>query len=39
MATYYGGLAWEMPWTEEPSRLQSQGSPRVKHDLMIKQQQ
>ena len=25
-------LAWKIPWTEEPSRLQSMGSHRVRHD-------
>ena len=25
-------LAWEIPWTEEPSGLQSMGSQRVGHD-------
>ena len=25
-------LAWEILWTEEPSRLQSMGSQRVRHD-------
>ena len=25
-------LAWEIPWTEEPSRLQSMGSQRVGYD-------
>ena len=25
-------LAWRIPWTEEPSRLQSIGSQRVGHD-------
>ena len=25
-------LAWEIPWTEEPGRLQSMGSQRVGHD-------
>ena len=25
-------LAWETPWTEEPSGLQSMGSQRVRHD-------
>ena len=25
-------LAWRIPWTEEPSRLQSMGSYRVGHD-------
>ena len=23
MATHYSTLAWEIPWTEEPGRLQS----------------
>ena len=26
MATHSGILAWEIPWTEEPSGLQSMGS-------------
>ena len=25
MATYYGGLAWEMPWTEEPGGYSPRG--------------
>ena len=25
-------LAWKIPWTEEPTRLQSMGSRRVGHD-------
>ena len=25
-------LAWKIPWTEEPNRLQSMGSQRVRHD-------
>ena len=25
-------LAWELPWTEEPGRLQSMGWQRVRHD-------
>ena len=29
MATHSTILAWRIPWTEEPSRLQSMGSPRV----------
>jgi len=32
MATYSSILAWRIPWTEEPCRLQSTGLPRVKHD-------
>ena len=31
MATYSSILAWEIPWTEEPGRLQSMGSKRVGH--------
>ena len=27
-----GTLAWRIPWTEEPGRLQSMGSRRVRHD-------
>ena len=33
MATHSSILAWEIPWTEEPGRLQSVGVPRVGHDL------
>ena len=29
MATHSSTLAWEIPWTEEPGRLQSMGSRRV----------
>ena len=29
MATHSSILAWEIPWTEEPGRLQSVGSRRV----------
>ena len=29
MATHSRILAWRMPWTEEPGRLQSMGSQRV----------
>ena len=32
MATYSSVLAWRIPWTEEPSGLQSMGSQRVRHD-------
>ena len=39
MATHFSVLAWEIPWTEEPGRLQSMGSQRVRHDLVTKQQQ
>ena len=47
--TIYGGwekemainssvLGWKIPWMGEPGGLWSMGSPRVKHDLEIKQQ-
>ena len=32
MATHSRTLAWKIPWTEEPCRLQSMGSQRVGHD-------
>ena len=32
MATHSSVLAWRIPWTEEPVRLQSMGSVRVGHD-------
>ena len=32
MATHCSILAWKIPWTEEPSRLQSMGSQRVSHN-------
>ena len=39
MATHSSILAWEIPWTEEPGRLQSMGSQRVGYDLVTKQQE
>ena len=39
MATHSSTLAWRIPWTEEPGRLQSTGSQRVRRDLVTKQQQ
>ena len=33
MATHSSTLAWKIPWTEEPGRLQSMGSRRVGHDF------
>ena len=39
MATHSSILAWEIPWTEEPGRLQSMRSQRVRHNLVTKQQQ
>ena len=32
MAIHSSTLAWKIPWTEEPGRLQSMGSQRVRHD-------
>ena len=32
MATHSSTIAWKIPWTEEPGRLQSMGSQRVGHD-------
>ena len=36
MATHSSILAWRIPWTEEPDRLQFMGSPRVGQDLVTK---
>ena len=33
MAPHSSTLAWKIPWMEEPGRLQSMGSLRVRHDL------
>ena len=32
MATHSSILAWKIPWKEEPGRLQSMGSQRVRHN-------
>ena len=32
MAIHSSILAWKIPWTEKPGRLQSMGSQRVRHD-------
>ena len=32
MATHSSILAWKIPWTEEPGRLHSMGSQRVRQD-------
>ena len=37
MATHTSILAWEIPWTVEPGRLQSMGWRRVGYDLATKQ--
>ena len=32
MAIHSSTIAWKIPWTEEPGRLQSMGSQRVGHE-------
>ena len=32
MATHSSTLAWKIPWTEEPGKVQSMGLQRVGHD-------
>ena len=32
MAIHSSTIAWKIPWTEEPDRLQSMGLQRVGHD-------
>ena len=32
MVTHSSIIAWKIPWTEEPGRLQFMGSQRVRHD-------
>ena len=32
MAIHSSTIAWKIPWTEEPGRLQSKGWQRVRHD-------
>ena len=39
MATHSSILAWEIPWTEEPGRIQSMGLQKGRQDLLTKQQQ
>ena len=34
MATHSSILAWEVPWPEEPGRLQTRGLQRVGHDIV-----
>ena len=35
MVSHYSSLAWRIPWTEEPGRLQSMGSQRIRHGWVI----
>ena len=32
MVTHSSTLAWRIPWTEKPNRLQSMGSQRLRHN-------
>ena len=32
LATHSSNLAWRIPWTQEPGRLQSMGSQKVSYD-------
>ena len=32
MATHFSIFTWKIPWTEEPSGLQSKGSQRIRHN-------
>ena len=32
MAIHSSTVAWKIPWTEQPARLQTMGSQRVGHD-------
>ena len=32
MSTHSSALAWKIPWMEDPGRLQSMGSQRVRHN-------
>ena len=36
-ATHSSIIAWKIPWTEKPGRLQSMGSQRVRLDLATEQ--
>ena len=38
MTAHSSILAWRIPWTEEPGRLQSMGSQSVRHGLASEQQ-
>jgi len=39
MAPHSSTLAWRIPWTEEPGRLQSMGLQRVGHDCVTSLQE
>ena len=33
LETHSSILAWEIPWTEEPGKVQSMGSQKIRHEL------
>ena len=35
MVPHSSTLAWKIPWMEEPGRLKSMGSRRVRHDYLL----
>ena len=37
MTTHFSIIAWKIPWTEEPSALQSMGLQRIGHDCSPRQ--
>ena len=37
MTTHSSVLAWKIPWTEEPGRLQSLGLQRTENALIVKE--
>ena len=39
MTTHPSILAWRIPWTEEPGRLESMGSQKTGHNSVTEQQQ
>ena len=39
MATHSNILTWEIPWTEDPHRLQNMELQRIGHNLVTEQQQ
>ena len=39
MATHSSTLAWKIPWTEKPGRLQSMGSQRIIYIKRIQKEQ
>ena len=39
LATHSSILAWRIPWTEEPGRVQSMGSQRIGHDLATEERE